>query len=179
MERWLDKAFIACGVMAAVFLVGICVLVLAQIIGRLFGVAIPSADEFAGYCLSASTFLALSYALRQGSHIRVTLLIDRLPPKGRRMFEAVCVTGGLALSAYLTWFTIEMVWFSIEFGDVTQGLVPIPLWIPQMGMVIGLTMLTLAFAVDASRLLRGLNPVYLPAAAGAAKPTKATATGEH
>jgi len=173
MEKWLDKAFDACGAIAAIFLVGICVLVLAQIIGRLLGVAIPSADEFAGYCLSASTFLALSYALRQGSHIRVTLLIDRLPSRGRRWFEAMCVAGGLALSAYLTWFTIEMVWFSIEFGDLTQGLVPIPLWIPQMGMVIGVTMLTLAFAVDASRLLRGLNPVYLPGVAAQAKPEPA------
>ena len=169
MEKWLDRAFNACGTIAAIFLVGICVWVLAQIIGRLLGVAIPSADEFAGYCLSASTFLALSYALRQGSHIRVTLLIDRLPPKGRRWFETVCVAGGLALSAYLTWFTIEMVWFSIEFGDLTQGLVPIPLWIPQMGMVIGLTMLTLAFAVDASRILKGLNPVYLPIGATVAE----------
>jgi len=165
MERWLDKAFAACGAIAAVFLVGICLLVLAQIIGRLLGVAIPSADEFAGYCLSASTFLALSYALRQASHIRVTLLIDRVSQRGRRRFEAVCVAGGLALSACLTWFTVEMVWFSIKFGDLTQGLVPIPLWIPQMGMVIGVTMLMLAFAVDAARMLLGLDAVYLPGAA--------------
>ncbi len=161
MEKLLDKLFLACGGLAAIFLVGICVLVLAQVIGRLLGIAIPSADEFAGYCLSASSFLALSYAMRQSSHIRVTLLIDCLPPGRRRLTEVLCVTGGLALSAYLTWFTAEMVWFSVSFGDLTQGLVPIPLWIPQSGMLIGIAMLTLAFAVDMSRLLRGLDPVYL------------------
>lgn len=161
MEKLLDRLFVACGALAACFLVGIAVLVLAQIVGRFFGVAVPSADEFAGYCLSASSFLALSYALRQGSHIRVTLLIDRVPARLRRFTEVICVAGGLSLSGYLTWFTAEMVWFSYSFGDVTQGLVPIPLWIPQCGMLIGVTMLLFAFLVDAWRLMRGLDPVYL------------------
>ncbi|MEZ5658461.1 MAG: TRAP transporter small permease [Burkholderiaceae bacterium] len=160
-ERILDRLFAACGALAAVFLAGICVLVLTQIIGRLMGIAVPSADEFAGYCLSASSFLALGYALRQNSHIRVTLLIERLPPAWRHRFELICVLGGLLLSATLTWYTVEMVYYSISFGDLTQGLVPIPLWIPQMGMTVGVSVLTLAFLVDAVRALTGGEPSYL------------------
>ena len=161
MDRMFDRLFAACAALAAFFLAGICVLVLAQVIGRLLGVAIPSADEFAGYCLSASSFLALGYALRNGSHIRVTLLLDRLPRGWRRRTEIACIAGGLGLSLYLTYFTAEMLYFSVSFGDVTQGLVPIPLWIPQSGMMIGVTLLSLAFLADGSRILRGLDPVYL------------------
>lgn len=164
MQRVFDRLFLACGALAACFLVGICVLVLAQVVGRLLGVAVPSADEFAGYCLSAASFLALGYALRNNTHIRVTLLIDRLPSRARRAAEALCLALGLVLSATLTWFTAEMVWYSIEFGDLTQGLVPIPLWIPQMGMLTGVVVLTLAFVADGLRLLRGLDPAYLLAA---------------
>src|SRR3546814_12850629 len=98
----MDRLFTACGGLAALFPVGICVLVLAQVVGRLMGVAVPSADEFAGYCMSASAFLALGYALRHNGHIRVTLLLDRLPAGKRRPFEVVCVAAGLALSAYHT-----------------------------------------------------------------------------
>lgn len=163
MDRFLDRLFASCGVLAALFLAAICLLVLAQIVGRLFGVLVPSADEFAGYCLAASSFLALGYALRRNSHIRVTLVLNRFPPARRRFMEGVCLIGGLAISGYLTWHTLEMVWYSISFGDVTQGLVPIPLWIPQSGMAIGTVVLTLAFAVDAVRLLRGLEPTYLAA----------------
>jgi len=161
MDRVFDRLFAACGALAAFFLAGICVLVLAQVVGRLLGVAIPSADEFAGYCLSASSFLALGYALRNDSHIRVTLLIDRLPAARRRQVEILCIAGGLAMSLYLTWFTAEMVYYSVTFGDLTQGLVPIPLWLPQSGMMIGVTVLSLAFVADGARVLRGLDPAYL------------------
>ncbi len=157
----MDRLFAACGGLAALFLAGICVLVLAQIIGRLMGVAVPSADEFAGYCLSASSFLALGYALRKNHHIRVTLLIDRLPRAYRRTAEGLCVAGGLAVSLFITVNTAEMVYYSVTFGDLTQGLVPIPLWIPQSGMMIGVSVLTLAFVVDAARMLRGLDPTYI------------------
>lgn len=160
----MDRLFSLCGALAAFFLAGICVLVLAQVVGRLLGVAVPSADEFAGYCLSASSFLALGYALRNNSHIRVTLILDRLPARRRRLVEGVCVLGGLALSLYITVNTAEMVYFSLAFGDLTQGLIPVPLWIPQSGMMLGVTVLTLAFAADAIRILRGLEPSYLVAA---------------
>lgn len=164
MERALDRLFSACGALAAAFLVGICVLVLAQIVARLLGTVLPSADEFAGYCLSASSFLALGYALRHSSHIRVTLILDRLPPVRRRVAEIVCVAIGLGLSLYLTYYVAEMVYFSMTFGDVTQGLVPIPLWIPQTGMLVGIGLLSLAFMVDAVRVLRGKEPSYMVAA---------------
>ena len=160
----MDRLFSICGALAAFFLAGICVLVLAQVVGRLMGIAIPSADEFAGYCLSASSFLALGYALRSNSHIRVTLILDRLPDHRRRLVEGACVLGGLALSLYITVNTAEMVYYSLAFGDLTQGLVPVPLWIPQSGMMLGVTVLTLAFAADAVRVLRGLDPTYLVSA---------------
>src|SRR3546814_2076325 len=101
--------------------------------------------------MSASAFLALGYALRHNGHIRVTLLLDRLPAGKRRPFEVVCVAAGLALSAYMTYNTAEMVYYSVSFGDMTQGLVPIPLWFPQSGMLIGTVVLTLAFVVAALR----------------------------
>jgi TRAP-type C4-dicarboxylate transport system permease small subunit len=161
IQRVFDRLFAACGALAAVFLAGICVLVLTQIGGRLMGIAVPSADEFAGYCLSASSFLALGYALRHNSHIRVTLLIERLSPEWRHRFELFCLVGGLVLSLTLTWYTAEMLYYSITFGDLTQGLVPIPLWIPQMGMMIGVTVLALAFLVDLANTLLGGEPSYL------------------
>ncbi|MFO7855262.1 MAG: TRAP transporter small permease [Paracoccaceae bacterium] len=169
MSRVLDRLFLVCGGLAAFFLAMICVIVLAQIVGRLVGVAIPSADEFAGYCLSASSFLALGYALRRDAHIRVTLLLDRLPTRARRGAEILCTLGGLLLAAYLTYFTGEMIYWSITFGELTQGIVPVPLWIPQMGMLIGLTVLTLAFLDDALRLLTGREPAHITASRAASE----------
>lgn len=159
-RRLIDGLFAASGALAAIFLLLIGLLVVAQIVGRLFGVLVPSADEFAGYCLAASSFLALGQALRTNSHIRVTLLLQRLQPRRRRAAEIWCLAVGSALSAYLAWFVIEMVWQSFAFGDLTQGLVPIPLWLPQLGMAIGVCMLTLAFLLDLIRVLAGEAASY-------------------
>ncbi len=157
----LDRVFQACGVLAAFFLASIAVLVLAQIVARLMGEMIPSADEFAGYCLSASSFLALGYALRHNSHIRVTLVLDRLPQAWRHPIEILVVIIGAAISLSLSYYTAEMVYYSVIFNDMTQGLIPIPLWIPQLGMLTGVFVLSLAFVTDAITLIRGGTPSYL------------------
>ncbi len=67
---------------------------IAQVFGRFFGVLIPSADDFARLCMAASSFLALAYTMRQGVHIRVNLLIDRLPPGPARAVEIFCLLCG-------------------------------------------------------------------------------------
>src|SRR4051794_23834160 len=83
-RRVLDRVYELSGCLAGLCLVAIAVLVLAQIVGRLLGILVPSADDFAGYAMGASVFLALAHTLRAGGHIRVSLIIDRLGPRARR-----------------------------------------------------------------------------------------------
>ncbi|MEI8632394.1 TRAP transporter small permease subunit [Vibrio sp. PP-XX7] len=47
-------------------------------VGRWFGVIIPSSDDFAGFLLAASSFLGLAYTFRAGGHIRVSLFTAHL-----------------------------------------------------------------------------------------------------
>lgn len=149
-----------CGVLAALFLVGIAVLLLAQIAGRLIGVLVPSANELAGFSMAAATFLALADTLGSGGHIRVTLLVESLEGRARRRAELWCLAIGFLLTAYFAWFAILMVWESYDFGDVSPGLLPVPLWIPQTGMAIGLVVLGIAFLEELVHVWRGGAPVY-------------------
>ena len=68
MRRLLDRIYFLCGALAAVFLAAIAALILSQIIARALGLFIPAANDFAGFCLAASSFLALAYSCRAGSH---------------------------------------------------------------------------------------------------------------
>jgi hypothetical protein len=52
------------------------------------------------------------------------------------------------------------VWTSFALNDVSQGLVPIKLWIPQSGMALGLTILQIAFIDDLLVTLLGGSPSY-------------------
>lgn len=143
----LTPVFLASGLLAAGFLALIAVFVLLQIGGRLAGMAVPSADEFAGYCLSASSFLALGYALHKGHHIRVLIVRDRLSAGPAAWLERGVTSLALLISGLLTAETWQMVWQSYVFGDLTEGLVPLPLWLPQSGMAAGTAVLTLAVAL--------------------------------
>lgn len=158
--RFLDTVFRTAGILAGIFLALIAVLILAQIAGRLFGFLIPSADEFAGFSMAASTFLALAYALRHGDHIRVSLLIGRLGVRSRWIVEIWCSALATLCLGYFAFHAVEMAWESHLFGDVAQGLIKTPLWIPQSAMALGLCLMTLAFAEDFIRTLRGAAPRY-------------------
>ena len=138
-SRWIYKG---CGGLAAAMLCFIAVLIILQIFLRAIGHQIPSADDFAAWALSASIFLALPSALIHGSHIRVTSLRGLIrDPFGRYMDIAA----------------------SYRYNDVSHGLIAVPLWIPQIAMVLGSVLFKAAMAERAIRLFLGL-PVEITTA---------------
>ncbi|MDI5983206.1 TRAP transporter small permease [Halomonas sp. M4R5S39] len=144
------------GYLAAACLCLICALITAQILGRIIdrlatqvggdriGLAIPGLSEISGFLLVGATFLGLAYTFVHGGHIRVTLLIGRLPPAARVFFEAFCLTVALALCLYLAWNLYWLLEDSIAFNETSYGLLSIPLWIPQTAMLAGVVLFCLA-----------------------------------
>lgn len=138
MRAVLNRIYDGAGVLAGVFFVLIAVFVIANVFGRQLGIAVKSADEFAGYCMVASSFLGLAATFRDRIHVRVTLLIDRFTASTKRKYDVLCLAMAVGLLAYLTFHVGHMTWESFDFDEKTPGMVPIPLWIPQMGMLLGM-----------------------------------------
>jgi TRAP-type C4-dicarboxylate transport system permease small subunit len=160
LRRALNALYALCGGLAAVFLCLIALLIGAQVVGRFFGVVVPAANELAGFSLAASTFLALPYAFRAGAHIRVNLLLLRLPPAARRGADVLCLAGGIALVGYFGFYALRLVQDSIRFGEVSSGLVGIPLAFPQSAMVVGASVLAVAMIDELIWVLRGGTPSF-------------------
>jgi TRAP-type C4-dicarboxylate transport system permease small subunit len=160
MRKALDSFYLACGVIAGIFLVLIAGVILYQVFGRNLGYGIPGVDDLAALFLVASAFLALAPTLRAGSHIRVNLLLHYLPPALHRLAELWCLGFGAALIGFLTYFTIDMAWESFVYGDRAIGQLPILMWIPQGGAALGLLALTVAFLDDFIAVLRRGKPSY-------------------
>ena len=160
MRRTLDALYRVSGGVAACCLALIACLVLAQIVGRMAGVLVPGADDLASYALVATSFLALAYTLKAGGHIRVALLLRRLPPGPRRLAEVGALALGSAITLYFTWFAIELTWLSWRFGDMSQGVLPIPLWLPQSVMTLGLIILAVALIDELVLVLKGALAGY-------------------
>ena len=139
MRAALDALYRASGILAGFFLVCIAVMTLAQIGGRLLGFAARSFDDFAGFAMAASFFLGLAWTMRCGEHIRVSLLLHSLRGRARRALEIACLAVSLFLCGYFAWWSVDMAWTSYQLNDVSQGLVAVPLWIPQLAMAIAST----------------------------------------
>ena len=152
MRRGLDLLYLAGGVAAAAAIALICLVVTAQvglnILARIGGpgysYTIPSYADFAGFLLAAASFLALAPTLRSGVHIRVNLLTSRLPDRATWALELLVLGVSAALSGYACFYAINLTWESWDFGDMSTGMVAIPLWIPQLAMDAGLALLTIA-----------------------------------
>jgi TRAP-type C4-dicarboxylate transport system permease small subunit len=155
MRIALNALYKGSGLLAGFFLVCVAVLSLTQIFARLLGYAAHSFDEFAGYCMAASSFLGLAWTLRCNEQIRVTLLLGHTRGGWRRALELLCLLVGVVLLAQFAWSTISMVWTSFTLNDVSQGLVPVQLWIPQSGMALGLVILLIALLDDLLVMLSG------------------------
>jgi TRAP-type C4-dicarboxylate transport system permease small subunit len=155
VRAFLDGLYRISGVVAAVFLALIAALVLVQIVGRMLGVMVPSTDDIAGFFLVATSFLALAHTLKAKAHIRVELLLQRLAPGARQPVEIAALALGALITGYFAYFAIDLAWLSWRFGDMSQGIFAIPLWIPQCVMALGLIILAIAFVDELALVLRG------------------------
>ncbi len=142
----LHRLYQACGLLSALALVAICGLILAQIVARSLGGMVRDAEELAAWSMAAAGFLGLPYALHHGAHIRVEVVTRFMPKALRRPAELVSTGVALALSVYLAWYIALFVFDSWRFNEVSQGLVPVPMWIPQLPMVLGAVVLAIGFA---------------------------------
>lgn len=172
MRRGLDTLYAVSLWLAALCLMAIALLVGAQIAGRIvdavlvragmepIGFVIPSLAEICGYLLAAGSFLALAGTLRAGAHIRVGMVLTHLGPRARQVVEAVVFTGAAGLAAYMTWHLGKFAYVSWSFGEVSSGLVPVPLVYPQAAMAVGMAVATVAFVDELVEVLRRGRPSF-------------------
>jgi TRAP-type C4-dicarboxylate transport system permease small subunit len=161
MRRALDALYALSGFLAALSLIAIAAIIVAQVVARALSIQVPSADEFAAYFLVGTGFLALAPTYRRGEHIRVGLLIDRFAGAPRRGVEILVLAVAIIAVGWATYWLGRMVHDSFRFHELSQGLIPVPLWIPQSAMVIGFAVFLIALIEDFITALRGGTPTYL------------------
>jgi len=154
VRKALDTLYDAAGYLAAFFMVGILLMVLASVAGRMAGFNLRGSDAYAGYCMAAASFLALAHTLKRGEHIRVTLFLDRFHGRFRRPLELWCHAAGTFFCAALALYSVRLAWTSRAFNDISQGNDATPLWIPQISMAVGACVLLVAMVDDLVLLIR-------------------------
>ena len=155
MRKLLDGLYTASAGLAAVFMIGVLIMVLLSILGRLLQFHLPGTDAYAGYAMAGAGFLALAHTLKSNEHIRVTLILGKLKGGARRGLELWSLSVAVLLAGLLSYYAWRLAWQSHSFNDISTGSDATPLWIPQILMGIGTTVLLIALIDEWVMELRG------------------------
>ena len=160
MRRFLDRLYLTAGALAAVCIAAICTLMLAQAFGRSAGILIRGADDIVAWLCAAAGFLALGHTFRHGELVRVGLWIHHLGPRSRWLAELFALGLTCAFVAYMLWAVSRFVYESWQFNEVAQGLLRLPIWIPQISLVLGVLIFFIAVVDELVLVLRKQKPTY-------------------
>jgi TRAP-type C4-dicarboxylate transport system permease small subunit len=163
MRKFLDRLYMGAAALAALCVLAICVLMIAQSILREFGMRTGGTNDVVAWLCAAAAFLAMAHAFKHGDFVRVTLLLEKLGPKAVRALEITCLGIACVAIGYLAWWATRFTWESWKFNDMANGLIAIPLWIPQTTFVVGAWLFFIAVIDEMVIVLRGGRQTYVVA----------------
>ncbi|MEP9376964.1 TRAP transporter small permease [Aquabacter sp. CN5-332] len=160
IRRLLDGLYLVSGWLAGLFLLAIFVLMMLLSGGRFVGFNIPAGDDFVAWCMAATAFLGLAHTFKSGELIRVGLITDKLRGKAKWVMEIICLIIGTGFTGFFAWNAVKLTYESYRFNDMAQGVLAVPLWIPQLGYCGGLVILLIAFVDELVHVGLGGEPRY-------------------
>lgn len=160
IRRVLDALYLVAGWLAGFFLIVVFVLMVVLAVGRGLQLNIPSGDDFAAWSLAAMSFLGLAHTFKSGEMIRVGLLLEHLKGRARWLAEVAALSIGIVVIGYFAYHMGQLARFSWLLNDMSQGVLAVPLWIPQSGVVAGIVILLIAFVDEWIRVIAGRKPSY-------------------
>lgn len=155
MRRNLNRLYDAAAWAAALMMIGTLLMVVLGMVDRYVTINFRGTDMYAGYFMASAGFLALAHTLKKNEHIRVTLLLNAVPPGAKRALELWSLTAAVLLSGLFCFYAIKLSYQSWDFHDISTGNDATPLWLPQIGMAAGALVLLIAFIDELVLEIRG------------------------
>lgn len=161
MRKSLDFLYTGAAWLGAACVLAICLLMMAQAALRPVGVMVRGADDITAWICAGAAFLPLAATFKRGELVRMGIFIDRFSDSTARWIELVALAMCSAFALFLTYALGNMVYESYVFNDRGQGLLPLPLWIPQTPVALGAAVLAVALVDELVRVVVGLVPTYV------------------
>ncbi|WP_240672194.1 TRAP transporter small permease [Tropicibacter alexandrii] len=106
-----------------------------------FNYSLGFAEELTGYGVVFMTFFGAALALRGHAMFQVHFLLDRWPEGTRRWLVRVFVLIALVICVILAWKTKDLTLSSFSRGKFAPTVLRTPLWIPQLILPLGFSVL--------------------------------------
>ena len=113
-------------------------LVFVQVVmRRVFNNSLSWSEELARYLYVWQTWLGVSYAARNGTHLRITMLKDRLPAKAQQILEILVVLVWMGFGIFVIYHGMGVVNTIASFGQKSSAL-KIPMQFCYMSIPVGM-----------------------------------------
>ena len=147
---------LACGLMAGAMVFLMMLLVVANALLRfLFNAPIAGTLEITESLLTVLIFLSLALTQYEGGHVRVLLLVKRLPAPSRRIAKLAAMILGVVFFAWCTYAAWGFAMKSLAVDEHEWGTIQFPLYPVKFVIVAGLLLLTIQFLLDAIAVALG------------------------
>ncbi|CAN7540305.1 TRAP transporter small permease subunit [Variovorax sp. LjRoot84] len=146
----------------AMTIAGWCYLVITVLIcfdigaRRLLGFSTEATTEVTGYLMAIGMSWGLAGTLFERGHVRIDVLVQKLPLKMRVWLHLVSLLALLVATGFFAWGAFSLAKDSWDFGATDLSALHTPLAIPQGLWAAGLALLLLAGLAIAARALRQL-----------------------
>lgn len=161
LRRALDATYATAGAVAAANVFAIFVLMIAASLGRSLDWRVGWVNDVVSWLCGAAAVLGMAYSFRNGDFVRVTLVLELVPERVRRVLEVLSLAIAMVAVGYLGWWAAQFTWESYKFNDIAGNMVPLPLWIPQLSFVVGALLFVVAVADECVTVMRGGTPSYV------------------
>jgi TRAP-type C4-dicarboxylate transport system permease small subunit len=146
----------------AMTIAGWCYLVITVLIcfdigaRRLLGFSTEATTEVTGYLMAIGMSWGLAGTLFERGHVRIDVLVQRLPLKVRVWLHLASLLALLVATGFFAWGAFSLAKDSWDFGATDLSALHTPLAIPQGLWAAGLALLLMAGLAIAARALRQL-----------------------
>ncbi|HSI58625.1 MAG TPA: TRAP transporter small permease [Ideonella sp.] len=153
MDRWIDRACSGMEAIAAFFLAVMVVLVFGNVVLRYgFNSGITVSEEVSRWLFIWVTFLGAVVALREHAHLGVDMVVQRLPPAGKK----ACLAAGHVVMLYIVWLLFQGSLAQTRINwDVTAPVTGASMAVVYTAGIVFSVCAALILALDLYRLLRG------------------------
>ena len=130
------------------------ILVFLQVCMRAFGNSLPWSEELARYIFIWQCWLGVSFAEKDGKHIRIELLFNKLSPKGQKALDIIqiLITSGIVI--FLIVYGGYMVSFMTAQGT-TSSILRVPLSLIYLSMPVSCALYLVRIISRLSYLITG------------------------
>lgn len=131
-------------------------LIFIQIVLRSFNTSLAWSEELVRYMYVWETWIGVSYAVKRGSHLRITMLKDKLTGRKRMILECFVLVVWIAFAIFIIFQSTRSIDTIMSFQQKSSAL-RIPMQYCYSSIPVGISLMSIRLIEEAIRQIKQIN----------------------